>query len=85
MNMLESAADLLAATKQRGGSTLIDWLVNVFPKKKPHPRLIPFFQEALIAAQALCDEAEAEPASNSIFKGLSCWNSEVEEAFNLLR
>jgi hypothetical protein len=37
-NMLEAVADLLAATKQRGGYTLIDWLVTVFLKKStPSP------------------------------------------------
>ena len=41
-NMLETVADLLAANKQRGGGTLIDYLVNIFPKQNPHPRLLPF-------------------------------------------
>lgn len=78
-NMFESVADLLAAAKQRGGHSTIDWLVNVFPKHKPHYRLIPFFQEALIKAHALYLEAEKNPDLNSIFKGFPSWNEEIEE------
>lgn len=80
-NMRESVADLLAAAKQRGGYSTIDWLVHVFPKHEPHYRLIPFLQEALIKAHTLYLEAEANPDSNSIFKGYPCWNEEIKEIF----
>lgn len=83
-NMMESVADLLAATKQRGGSTLIDWLVSVFPKKNPHPRLLPFLKEALIKAHAFYLESEKKEDASSIFKGLPCWNGAVEEIFRNL-
>lgn len=83
-NMLESVADLLAATKQRGGSTLIDWLVNIFPKKNPQPRLLPFLEEALISAHAFYLESEKNEDSSSIFRGLPCWNRDVEEVFRNL-
>jgi hypothetical protein len=85
-NMLESVADLLASSKQRGGGTLIDWLVNSYPKKHPHPRLLPFFAEALIKAHVLYLESEENLDSEfKIFQGLPCWNSAVEETFNKLR
>lgn len=85
-NMLESVADLLASSKQRGGSTLIDWLVNNYPKKHPHPRLLPFFEEALIKAHAFYLESEENLDSKlRIFQGLPCWNSDVEEAFSKLK
>lgn len=83
-NMLESVADLLAATKQRGGSTLIDWLVNVFPKKDPHPRLLPFLEEALIKAHVLYLKSEENQDKESIFYGLPCWNDDVAQAFSHL-
>ena len=51
--MLEATADWLAATKQRGGGPLTDRLVNVLPKSKPHPRLIPFLRNGLKAAHEL--------------------------------
>jgi len=82
--MRETVADLLAATKQRGGSTMIDWLVKDLPGKKPHPRLLPFLEEALKEAHALYLETENDSVSNSIFKGLPCWNNEVEEVFRKL-
>ncbi len=84
-NMLEAVADLLAATKQRGGGTLIGWLVNVFPKKNPHPRLIPYLEEALKKAHAFYLESEKNPDAESIFKGFPCWNSDVEKAFGSLK
>lgn len=85
-NMLESTADLLASSKQRGGGTLIEWLVHSYPKKHPHPRLLPFFEEALIKAHALYLESEENPDSElRIFQGLPCWNSDVEVTFRKLR
>lgn len=85
-NMLESVADLLASSKQRGGGTLIDWLVNYYPKKHPHPRLLPFFAEALIKAHAFYLESEENLDSEfKIFQGLPCWNSAVEETFSKLK
>jgi hypothetical protein len=83
-NMLEVVADLLAATKQRGGMTLLHWLAHVFPQRNPHPRLIPFLEKALKNAHALYLEADKRPYSDSIFKGLPCWNSELEEVFRKL-
>ncbi len=79
-NMLEATADWLAATKQRGGGPLTDRLVNVLPKSKPHPRLIPFLRNGLKAAHQLYLESTAD----SIFKDLPSWNSEVEEVFRKL-
>lgn len=85
-NMLESVADLLASSKQRGGGTLIDWLVNSYPKKHPHPRLLPFFAKALIKAHAFYLESEENLDSEFwIFQGLPCWNNDVEEAFSKLK
>ena len=83
-NMLESVADLLAATKQRGGSTLIDWLVNVFPKKQTHPNLLPFIEEGLKKAHVFYLESE-ENSKYSLFKGLPCWNRDIEEIFSKLK
>jgi len=83
-NMRETVADLLAATKQRGGSTMIDWLINTLPKKNPHPLPLPFLKEALIKAHSLYLKAEGDSESDSIFKGLPCWNDEVEEVFKRL-
>ncbi len=83
-NMLEATADWLAATKQRGGGPLPDRLVNVLPKAKPHPRLIPFLRNGLKAAHAFYLETATDPDSDSIFKDLPCWNSEVEEVFKTL-
>ncbi len=84
-NMLEAVADLLAATKQRGGSTLIDWLVKVFPTKNPHPLILPFLEEALIKSHAFYLDSEKNQDSDSIFKGFPCWNSDVEEVFLKLK
>lgn len=85
-NMLETAADLLAANKQRGGATLIEYLVNIFPKQNPHPRLLPFLEDALKKAHAFYMKSEENPDSEfKIFQGLPCWNGEVEEVFNKLR
>lgn len=85
-NMLESVADLLASSKQRGGGTLIHWLVNNYPKKHPHPRLLPFFEEALKKAHAFYLDSEENPDSKyRIFQGLPCWNSDLEEVFSELR
>jgi len=83
-NMLESVADLQAATKQRGGCTLIDWLVTVFPKKNPHPRLLPFLEEALKKAHAFYLNSEENPEF-SLFQGLPCWNRDVEQVFGNLK
>jgi hypothetical protein len=84
-NMLEATADWLAATKQRGGGPLTDRLVNVLPKTKPHPRLIPFLRNGLKAAHDFYLESMAHPDSDSLFKDLPCWNSEVEEVFKNLQ
>lgn len=85
-NMSETVADLLAATKQRGGSTLINYLVNIFPKQKPHPRLLPFLEEALKKAQIFYLDSEENPDSEyKLFKGLPSWNQDVEEIFNTLK
>lgn len=85
-NMLESVADLLASSKQRGGGTLIDWLVNNYPKKHPHPRLLPFFEEALRKAHAFYLDSEENPDSKyRIFQGLPFWNSDLEEVFSRLK
>ena len=84
-NMLEVVADLLAATKQRGGTTLTDWLLNHFPNKNPHPRLIPYLEEALIKAHTFYLEGKANPDSNNIFRDLSCWNEEIAELFSELK
>ncbi len=84
-NMLEVVADLLAASKQRGGGSVIDHLVKVFPKKNYDPRLFPYLEDALIKAHALYLESEEDPASDSLFKGLPCWNSDVEKIFRNLK
>lgn len=85
-NMLESVADLLASTKQRGGGTLTDWLVDNYPKKHPHPRLIPFFEEALIKAHAFyLDSEENIDSEFKIFQGLPSWNEEIEKVFSKLK
>lgn len=84
-NMLETVADLLAATKQRGGSTLIHYLTHVFPEQNPHPRLLPFLEEALRKAHAFYLDAEENPDSQfKLFQGLPCWNHDVEEVFHYL-
>lgn len=83
-NMLEATADMLAATKQRGGGLLTDWLVNVFSKTNPHPRLIPFLGNGLRKAHAFYLESVKNSDSDSIFKGLPCWNNETEEVFRKL-
>lgn len=85
-NMLETVADLLAATKQRGGGTLIYYLVNIFPKQKPHPRLLPFLENALKKAHAFYLESATNPNSEfKLFEGIPCWNYDVEEVFNKLK
>lgn len=85
-NMLESVADLLASSKQRGGGHLIDWLINNYPKKHPHPRLLPFFEEALKKAHAFYLDSEENPNSEySLFQDLPCWNRDVEEVFIKLK
>lgn len=85
-NMLETAADLLAACKQRGGVTLIDYLVNIFPKQNPHQRLLPFIEDALKKAHAFYLDSEKNPNSEyKLFQGLPCWNPEVEEVFRKLK
>lgn len=80
-NMLEMAADLLAAVKQRGGGTLINYLTHIFPKHNPHPRLLPYFEEALRKAHALYLDSE----TNTLFQGLPCWNDDVKEAFSKIK
>jgi hypothetical protein len=85
-NMLEAVADLLAATKQRGGGTLINYLVKIFPKQNPHRRLLPFLEDALKKAQAFNQYSSENPDSEfKLFQGLPCWNEDVEEAFNKLK
>jgi hypothetical protein len=85
-NMLETAADLLAANKQRGGGTLINYLVNIFPKQNPHPRLLPFLEDALRKAHAFHLDSEENPDSEfKLFQGLPCWNHDVEEVFSILK
>lgn len=84
-NMLETVADWLAAAKQRGGGTLINYLVNDFAKKKPHPNLLPYLEKALIKAHALYLKSEENPDSYSLFEGFPCWNSDVEKVFHNLK
>lgn len=84
-NMLETVADWLAASKQRGGGTLINYLVNGFAKKKPHPGLLPYLEKALIKAHTLYLNSEENLDSDSIFKGFPCWNSDVEKVFRSLK
>jgi len=85
-NMLETVADLLAATKQRGGGTLINYLINIFPKQNPHPRLLPFLEDALRKAHAFYLDSEENPDSEfKLFQGLPCWNPDVEEVFIKLK
>ncbi len=84
-NMLETVADWLAASKQRGGGSLINYLLNGFAKKKPHSGLLPYLEEALIKAHALYLKGEENPDSDSIFKGFPCWNSDVEKVFHNLK
>lgn len=79
-NMLELVADMLASTIQRGGTTPLDWLLKSFTRKPPHPRLLPFLEVALKRAHALYLESEKNP----LFKGLPCWNSDVEALFTML-
>ncbi|MBS0625170.1 MAG: hypothetical protein JSS32_03885 [Verrucomicrobia bacterium] len=79
--MLESVADHLAATKQRGGGSMVDRLVNIFPKQQVHPRLLPYIEEGYRKAHGFYLESETNPEF-SIFKGLPCWNSEIEKIFN---
>lgn len=85
-NMLETTADLLAANKQRGGGTLINYLVNIFPKQNPHPHLLPFLEETLRKAHAFHLDSEENPGSEfKLFQGLPCWNRDVENVFSLLK
>lgn len=84
-NMLETVSDLLASTKQRGGGPLIDRMIHVFPKTKPHPRLLPYLEEGLIKAHAFYLETLKKPDAESIFKGLPCWNNDLEEVFRTLQ
>lgn len=82
-NMLETVADLLAANKQRGGGTLIHYLVNIFPKNNPHQRLLPFLEDALRKAHAFyLDSEENLDSEFKLFQGLPCWNHDVEEVFS---
>lgn len=84
-NMLETVSDLLAATKQRGGGTLLDYLTLIFPKQNPHPRLLSYLEDALKKAHALHLNSEENPDSEfKLFQGLPCWNSDVEEVFSKL-
>lgn len=85
-NMTETTADLLAATKQRGGSTLINYLVNIFPKQNPHQRLLPHIENALKKAQGFYLDSEENPDSEfKLFQGLPSWNHEVEQVFIKLK
>lgn len=83
-NMLETVADLLAANKQRGGGTLINYLVNIFPKQNPHPRLLPYIEDALKKAHAFYLESGNDQRF-SLFQGLPSWNNDVQEVFHNLR
>lgn len=83
-NMLEATADWLSATKQRGGGSLTDRLVNIFPKTNPHPRLIPFLENGLRKAHAFYLESIQYPDSDNLFKDLPCWNDEIKEIFRKL-
>jgi hypothetical protein len=77
---------LLAATKQRGGGTMITYLINIFPKQNPHPRLLPFLEDALKKAHAFYLDSEENPDSEfKLFQGLPCWNRDVEEVFMKLK
>lgn len=85
-NMLEVVADLLAATKQRGGGTLIHYLVHIFPYQTPHQRLLPFLEEALKKAHAFyLDSEENSNSEFKLFQGFPCWNDDVEQVFNQLK
>jgi hypothetical protein len=85
-NMLETVADLLAANKQRGGGTLINYLVNIFPKQNPHQRLLPYLEDALKKAHAFHLDSEENPNSEfKLFQGLPCWNHDVEDVFTKLK
>lgn len=80
-NMLETTADMLAATKQRGGGPLDERLVKVLPKTNPPARLLPFLKNGLKKAHAFYLESLANPDADRLFKGLPCWNEELEELF----
>jgi hypothetical protein len=85
-NMLETVSDLLAATKQRGGGTLIHYLVNIFPKQNPHQRLLPFLEVGLRKAHAFYLDSEQNPHSEyKLFQGLPAWNRDVEQVFSKLK
>lgn len=85
-NMSETVADLLAATKQRGGSTLINYLVHIFPKQNPHQRLLPFLEDALKRAHGFYLDSEENPDSEfKLFQGLPSWSDDVEEVFIQLK
>jgi hypothetical protein len=82
-NMFETVTDLLAASKQRGGATLIEYLTQIFPNQNPHPRLLPYLEEALKKAHGFYLDSEENPDSPyKLFQGLPCWNSEVEKVFS---
>lgn len=59
--------------------------VTHFPNKNPHPRLIPYLEEALIKAHAFYLEGKANPNSNNIFRDFSCWNEDIAELFSKLK
>ncbi|CRX39207.1 hypothetical protein [Estrella lausannensis] len=82
---LESVADWLAVTKQRGGSTISCSLISNFTKNNPHPRLIPFLKEALIKAHVHYLDSKQNPDTANIFANLPCWSKEVEEFFESLK
>lgn len=85
-NMLETVADLLTATKQRGGGTLINYLINIFPKQSPQQLLIHFIEDALKKAYTFHLDSEVNHDSKfKLFQGLPCWNYQVEETFNRLK
>ena len=84
-NMLETVADWLAAAKQRGGGSILDHLIKVLPKKNYDPRLFPYLENALIEAHALYLKSEENPASESLFQGYPCWNSDIEMVFRNLK
>jgi hypothetical protein len=85
-NMLETVADLLAANKQRGGGSMISYLIDIFPKQQPHRRLLPYLEEGLKKAHTYYLESEENSNSEyELFQGLPCWNPDIEAVFNHLK
>lgn len=81
-NMLETVSDLLASSKQRGGETIIYYLINILPNHRPHQRLLPYIEEGLRKAHSFYLDGEENPDSDyKLFQGLPCWNADVEAVF----